>query len=136
VANVYALQEALPARYQANASWVGDLRILNKIRQFTIGDEPPWGPPLGPSGPALLLGKPFYEASEFPDVHTTGTKFLFYGDFSRYVIAERIGLQVELVPHVFGANQRPTGQRGLYAFWRNGAKLVDANAMRALIGVA
>jgi HK97 family phage major capsid protein len=136
LANLFALQEALPARYQPNASWVGDLRILNRIRQFTIGDQPAWSPGIGPGAPGTLLGKPFYEASEFPDTPATGSKFLVYGDFSRYVIAERVGLQVELVPHLFGANRRPSGERGLYSFWRNGAKVVDANAFRALIGVA
>jgi hypothetical protein len=28
------------------------------------------------------------------------------------------------------------GERGLDAFWRNGAKVIDANAFRVLIGVA
>ncbi len=65
-----------------------------------------------------------------------GEKFLIYGDFSRYVIVDRIGLEIELIPHLFGVNRRPTGQRGLYAFWRNGAKVVDANAFRALLGTA
>jgi HK97 family phage major capsid protein len=65
---------------------------------------------------------------------TNGTKIALYGDFSRYLIVDRVGLTVEVVQHVFGANQRPTGQRGLYAYWRNGAKVLDANAFRALTG--
>jgi HK97 family phage major capsid protein len=64
------------------------------------------------------------------------SKFLLYGDFSRYAIVERVGMQIELIPHLFGANRRPTGQRGLYAFWGNSAKVVDANAFRALLGAA
>ena len=52
------------------------------------------------------------------------------------MIVDRIGLSVELIPHLFGANQRPTGQRGLYAYWRISSKVVDANAFRALIGIA
>jgi hypothetical protein len=40
------------------------------------------------------------------------------------------------MPHLFGSNRRPTGERGLYAYWRNGSKLVDANAFRALTGIA
>jgi HK97 family phage major capsid protein len=81
-----------------------------------------------------LLGKAFYEASEMPDVTTSGVKFLIVGDFSRYVIADRIGLTVDLIPHLMGANRRPTGERGIYGYWRNGAKVVDANAFRALLG--
>jgi HK97 family phage major capsid protein len=66
----------------------------------------------------------------------TGVKFLLYGDFSRFVIVDRVGLSVDVIPHLFGTNHRPTGQRGLYAFWRNGSKVVDANAFQALLGVA
>ena len=50
--------------------------------------------------------------------------------------AHRIGLLIGLIPHLFGSNRRPTGERGLYAYWRNGSKVVDANAFRALIGIA
>jgi len=29
-------------------------------------------------------------------------------------------------------NNQPTGQRGLYCYWRNGAKVADAAAFRTL----
>jgi predicted phage gp36 major capsid-like protein len=29
-----------------------------------------------------------------------------YGDFSNYVITQRVGSSVELIPHLFGANRR------------------------------
>jgi predicted phage gp36 major capsid-like protein len=41
---------------------------------------------------------------------------------------------VEVLPHMLGTNRLPTGQRGMYAYWRNGAKVLDANAFRALTG--
>jgi predicted phage gp36 major capsid-like protein len=34
---------------------------------------------------------------------------------------------------VMGPNGRPTGQRGIYAIWRNNAKLLVPNAFRALV---
>jgi predicted phage gp36 major capsid-like protein len=40
------------------------------------------------------------------------------------------------VPHLFGANRRPTGQRGLYAFWRNNSKVLVDNAFRVLFKAA
>jgi HK97 family phage major capsid protein len=136
-ANLIALQAALPPRYRANASFMGNLAILNRIRDFsTAGGGSVWIDNFADAAPQRLLGKPVYEASEMAAAATTGLKFLVYGDFSRYVIVDRIGLEIELIPHLFGANRRPTGQRGLYAFWRNGAKVVDANAFRALIGTA
>jgi HK97 family phage major capsid protein len=139
-ANGFALSEALPPRYKPNAAFVADERIWNRIRQFESAAGAPaaeWREGAGPEGSiGTYLGKPAYEGSEFPDTPATGNKFLLLGDFSRYVVIERIGTTVELIPHLFGANRRPTGQRGLYCFFRNSAKVVDANAFRALIGVA
>jgi HK97 family phage major capsid protein/HK97 family phage prohead protease len=139
LANLYTLMGALPPRYRPRGAWVGDLALLNRIRQFeTAGGSTSavWVDGLQADTPGRLLGKPAYEASEMPNDATTGNKFLIFGDFSRYVIVERVGLNIENIPHLMGANRRPTGQRGLYAYWRNGAKVVDANAFRALLGTA
>lgn len=57
---------------------------------------------------------------------------MIYGDFSNYVVVDRIGTTVELVPHVFGANGRPTGERGLYMHRRVGGDIVNPNAFRLL----
>lgn len=138
LANLYSLMGALPPRYRARAAFVGNLAILNRIRQFdTVGSSASiWQDTLQAGTPAMLLGRPVYESSEMASTATAPAKFLLYGDFSRYVIVDRIGLSIELIPHLMGANRRPTGQRGLYAFWRNGAKVVDPNGFRALLGTA
>jgi HK97 family phage major capsid protein len=144
--NLYGLVGALPPRYRSRASFLGDLQILNRIRQFELGtggsnagvwvDSIAAGTPGAEGRAGTLLGKPVYEASEMPDTPATGLKFLIFGDFSRYVIVDRIGLSIEVLPHLLGANRRPTGERGLFAFWRNGAKVIDANAFRTLLGIA
>jgi predicted phage gp36 major capsid-like protein len=42
-------------------------------------------------------------------------------------------MSVEFVPHLFHtADNRPSGQRGLYAWYRHGADSVDDNAFRVL----
>ena len=38
----------------------------------------------------------------------------------------------EIVPHLFGASRRPTGERGLFAYWRTGSKTVVPEALRYL----
>ncbi|WP_176738517.1 hypothetical protein [Micromonospora pallida] len=38
---------------------------------------------------------------------------LAYGDFFNFVIVDRIGTTIELIPNLMGANARPTGRRGL-----------------------
>jgi HK97 family phage major capsid protein len=63
---------------------------------------------------------------------TTGSKVGIVGDFSNYVIADRIGLEVEIVPTLFGTNHRPTGQRGVFARWRVGTVVAVPNAFRYL----
>lgn len=133
IANLYSLYGALPPRYRPRASWLGSLAVINRIRQFdTAGGANLWET-LANDAPSQLLGKSFYELSEMADV-ATGVKFLVYGDFSRFVIVDRIGLSIDTIPHLFGVNHRPTGQRGLYAMWRNSSKVVDSNAFRALVG--
>jgi HK97 family phage major capsid protein len=64
---------------------------------------------------------------------TTGSKILAMGDFRSFVIVDRIGIDLEIVSHLIGSNQRPMGQRGIYAMWRNTSKVLDANAFRVLV---
>jgi predicted phage gp36 major capsid-like protein len=42
-------------------------------------------------------------------------------------------MDLEVVSHLFDANMRPMGQRGIYAMWRNTSKVLDANAFRVLV---
>ena len=79
-----------------------------------------------------LLGRPVYEAEDMDGVIDAAANnyIAVFGDFDRYVIADRVGMQVELMPHLFGANRRPTGQRGWHAHYRTGANVVDTGAFR------
>jgi len=46
-------------------------------------------------------------------------------------------MNVETIPHVFGAGQGnvPTGQRGLYAMWRNSAATFGASGAATTGGI-
>ena len=80
------------------------------------------------------MGKPASVAS-FMDSTVTGAASDFlavFGDFSNCVIADRIGTTVEPVPHVFGVNRMPTGQRGWYMFKRVGADSLNDAGFRML----
>lgn len=139
--DLYRLEAALPPRYRSRASFVSNRAIFNLIRQFVLtGQSNPWKDldqaTTTDGRVGNLLGYPAYESSQMTGTTATGVKFLILGDFSRYVIVDRIGLDVEVMQHLVGTNHRPTGQRGLYAYFRNGAKVVDANAFRVLIGIA
>ena len=134
-ADVYALDTALPARYRANSSWLANRAIYNRVRNFdTQGGAQMWER-IGADVPAQLLGRSTYESEDMDGVLNAGAEnyFLVYGDFSNYVIADRIGMTVEFIPHLFGtSNGRPKGQRGWYAYYRVGADSVNDGAFRLL----
>lgn len=121
VADLYSLEAALNVRFRDNATIVGNNAAFQKIRQFdTAGGANLWTQ-LSYNEPATLLGYPVREWSAFSSALTTsGSTILTFGDFSKFLIIDRVGMDVELIPHLFAtANNRPSGQRGLYAYWRN-----------------
>ncbi|SDP60816.1 phage major capsid protein, HK97 family [Actinopolyspora xinjiangensis] len=130
--DVYTMDNGLPARYRPSASWLGNRGIYNLVRQFdTQGGAQMWER-IGADVPAQLLGRPVYEAEAMANSVATGNDILVYGDFSNYVIADRIGMTVEFIPHLMGSNNRPQGQRGWYAYYRVGADVVNAGGLRML----
>lgn len=130
--DVYALIEALPPRFRRRARWQGNLTIINEIDQFETGNGAKLFPNVGDPQPRLLQRR-LHENSEMDsDSSTSGNNILLVGDTSQYVIVDRVGTTVELVPHLFGASQRPTGERGLLLHWRVGADVLVANAFRRL----
>jgi len=52
------------------------------------------------------------------------------GDFQQYVIQDRVGTSIELIPNLLGSNRRPSGQRGFLMHWRVGADVLVADAFR------
>jgi HK97 family phage major capsid protein len=128
-ADVYALQNAQPPRFSPNAQWMAALPIINTLRQFETTAGALKFPELANGN---LLGRQMNENSGMAKTLTTGSSVAIYGDFSNYVIVDRFGTTVELVPHIMGANRRPTGQRGLWMCFRTGADSVNDNAFRML----
>jgi HK97 family phage major capsid protein len=62
----------------------------------------------------------------------SGSKVFAFGDPNLYVIVDRIGMDMEVVSNLLGSNFRPTGQRGIVAYWRNTANLLPAGSWRIL----
>lgn len=121
VADLYSLESALDPRWRDRASIVGNRAAFQKVRQFdTAGGANLWVQ-LQYGAPATLLGYPAHEWSAYSSAMTTsGSTILTMGDFSKFQIVDRVGMDVEVIPHLFAtANNRPSGQRGLYCYWRN-----------------
>jgi HK97 family phage major capsid protein len=134
--DVYNVQNALPPRFQPNASWAANLTILNVLRQFETGSGALKFPGLQ-ANPMSLLGRTAYENSNMdgtinPAASETNYPLL-YGDFAQgFTIVDRIGSTLELVPHLVGANHRPTGQRGALLWFRTGSNVTVPQAFRLL----
>jgi HK97 family phage major capsid protein len=115
--------------------WVAHRNIYDKVRQFaTANNYHAFWTDLGGGQPPNLLGQPAYKSSAMDGTLTALAEnyVMVYGDFSNYVIVDRVGMSVELVPHLFGASRRPTGQRGLFMYWRVGAGSVNNSAFAML----
>lgn len=136
IADVYKLQAALPARYRnmPSTAWMANNLTYSKIRQFdTAGGAGLWAY-IGNDRPLNLMGKPILESEDMSGTITASQNnyLMVFGDFSNYVIADRIGMTVEFVPHLFGTNRRPTNQRGWLAYIRHGADSVNNGGFRLL----
>jgi len=124
-ADVYKVEAAVPARWRPKASWLANYATYSTIRQMSpAAAGSAFWVTLGGALPDQLLGHNRYEGTSVVSTVTTGSNILICGDFSQYYIYDRIGMSVEYVPQVFGANGRPTGQRGWIAWWRVGGNVV------------
>jgi HK97 family phage major capsid protein/HK97 family phage prohead protease len=138
VQNIYELENALPPRFRANASWVANRAVFQRIRQFdTAGGASLWVQ-LQNNLPPQLVGYNAYELSTMSTAVPSGSgaSWGLFGDFSKFIIADRVGMSIELIPQVFAGNTAgglsyPTGQRGLFAWWRNSSDVMSSNAFRA-----
>jgi HK97 family phage major capsid protein len=129
-ADLYTAQSALPARWRNNPKWMMNLSILNGYRplaksagiQESIVDDSGERP--------RILGWPVYENSNMDGTLNAAAAdyVVLAGDFQQYVIQDRIGTTIELIPQLFGANRRPTGQRGFLQHWRVGADVLVPSA--------
>lgn len=136
LADVYKVRDALPAKWRRRASWLANNAIYSKVRQFDTSGGGGFWTNLNGDRPPLLMGRNAIEAEAMDDTITTSgaahNYSLIFGDFSNFVIARRLGMTVELIPHLFGANRRPTGQRGWVAWYRVGSDSINDNAFRML----
>lgn len=122
----------LPDRARDNAAWV----MSESVRETVAG----WGDAFGNRTVDLggrltkLRDRPVYSTDKFPAIATTtgSANQMVVGDFSGYLIVQRAGMTVEPVQTVFNGDGFPIGQRGLFAYARIGADVVDPTVLRLL----
>ena len=133
VADVFAVANAVPSRYEDSATWVANKATFNTIRQMSTGSYGSlfWSDYSSQSA-ERLLGSPKVAASDMASATTSGTVLAILGDFSQFVIFDRIGTSVEFIPNVVDGSGVPLMQRGLVAHKRVGSDVTDVNAFRFL----
>jgi HK97 family phage major capsid protein len=133
VGDPWLLKAQLPARFVSNTTFAANPATWDTTFRFVGGNSTE---PLQFEGGrgGNFLGRPKVEWSTMATGTTTGTKLIIGGDFrAGFTIVDRIGMTAELIPHLFGATNRlPTGQRGLFVYWRTGSDVVVLNAFRYL----
>lgn len=135
IADIYALQQALPprSRHGKTPAVVGNVAIVNALRLFDTAGGASYWTNLGQGAPPEVLGLRLAEASGMVATKTTGSKILVAGDFDKFQIVDRLGMQVMFDPILHDqATARPTLQGGWLAYWRTGSDVLDASVFRTL----
>ncbi len=133
--DLYKLWDALPIKYRRNAAWISSTDVQNEARNFgtTLGSN--FTVDLTQESIPRLFGSPYYVNDFMADfTGTTGAaNLLIVGDWKNFLVAQRAGMSVELVPHLVDVtNNRPTGQRGWFAWARIGADSINDLGFRIL----
>jgi len=145
VADILALEAAVPIRHRAKAAWFLSRAGIRAIQAWETTGGQLFG---GTNYPAVgsgiqqggntglrLLGYPVWEAPTVPWLPTTdGSVNGALIDPKTYLVLDRVGMQVEVIQHMLdGATPSfPTGQRGVYAYWRGTARVLNVDAGRQL----
>lgn len=138
IADVYAVQAALPARFRnaPGAAWVANVSQINRFRQLDTAGGSSFWTNLGKGQPETLLGAPIYESTTMAGTVSAGSLEAIFGDFGQYIIVDRVGVSMIYEPLVKGTGGIiPGGQAGWFMFWRVGAQLSTVNAFRVMKGL-
>ena len=134
--DVLKVWKELPERYKANSTWLMSTDVENEIRTFAAGaDSAYYTVDLSAGGIGTLFGRPIRTTDYMPEFtgSTGAANLLVVGDFSNFLVAQRAGMSVELIPHLFATgNNRPSGQRGWFAYARHGYDSINDLGFRLL----
>jgi HK97 family phage major capsid protein len=128
---------ALPERYRPRSRWLFSVDVENEIRGFGSGTATSrFTVDQTADGISRLNGRPVV-LTDYAPSFTGTTKRREHPRGRRLqqlpLVAQRAGMSVELVPHLFDVtNNRPTGQRGWFAWARAGADSVNDLGLRLL----
>jgi HK97 family phage major capsid protein len=134
--------EALTDRWKARATWLASYGGLDQIAALsTVNAGSVAYQTVDLTGVVQTIRtRPAYPTTYGLSkvTSTATTNFAVVGDFSNYLLAQRAGMSVELVPMLFQQQTAgtgvgfPTGQRGWFAWGRVGGDVLVADAFRLI----
>lgn len=138
--DINGLWAALPIRYRNPAiamrtAWMSHTGVNGDIQQLGTDAGSAFTVNFTAEGVTVLKGRRMYENDYLDDLpsDTSAANLLIVGDWQNFVVAQRAGMNIELVPHVFDVtNNRPTGERAWYAWARVGSDSVNDLGFRML----
>jgi HK97 family phage major capsid protein len=135
-ADLYDMWGRLPQRHRRSGStaWMSSTGVQNAVRQMGTVD-PNFTVNITEGDVPRLFGKPYHmnDYMANPAAGTAAANLAIVGNWQGYLVAQRAGMNIEFVPMLFDpTNNRPTGQRGWFAYARIGADVVDPTAFQLL----
>jgi HK97 family phage major capsid protein len=139
--DVYALNAALGPRFRLadNVAWIANITTINRIRGLDQYGGGGFWANLNSDVPDRLLNKPIYESPSLASAGVGGagstalaSGVAVFGDFSKFVIVDRIGSTMLFDPMVksLGTGDAPSGRQGWFYYWRVGSGVAAQNAFR------
>lgn len=126
--DTFAMLNAVPSRYEDRATWIGNKATFNTIRQQVVGTA--GVPVVDMMERNALLGSPWRSCSSVTSTTTSGNFLMVLGDFSNFLIYDRLGTTAEFIPNVVDGSGIPTGQRGFVFRKRVGSDCLAVDAFR------
>lgn len=118
----------LKSDYDAGATYVFTRGTLNTIRLFKDAQgRPLWQPFGGSNLPSTIYDRPYVEMPDMPEI-ASGNLAIAVGDFSNYMIVDRITLNIQQLNELYAAS----GLVGFIARMRVGGDVLLPEAFRTL----
>lgn len=118
----------LKSDYDAAATYVFTRGTLNTIRLFKDSQQRPlWQPFAAPGLPSMIYDTPYVEMPDVDEI-ATGKFPIAVGDFSNYMIVDRITLNIQQLNELFAVS----GLVGFIARLRVGGELLLPESIRTL----
>jgi HK97 family phage major capsid protein len=136
---VFKAWNALKERFRSQPStgWGMSVSVESQIRSFSSANQSSayFTVNLNDEGLTYLNGKKVTRSDYFPTLasSTATAQYCVAGDFRSYLVALRIGMQIERIDNLLDTTTgRPTGQRGFFGWLRSGHDLINPPGMVVL----